>query len=135
MQNPEFAVGVLSQLRELGIHISIDDFGTGYSSLAHLKRFSINTLKIDRTFVRDIEVNSTDAAITTAIISMGNSLNLKVIAEGVETAGQFNMLKERQCDEMQGYLFSRPLPADQITEYLRGGGATLPGGDPYQHKD
>jgi len=131
MQNPEFAVGVLSQLRELGIHISIDDFGTGYSSLAHLKRFSINTLKIDRTFVRDIEVNSTDAAITTAIISMGNSLNLKVIAEGVETAGQFNMLRERQCDEMQGYLFSRPLPADQITEYLRGGGATLPGGKPF----
>jgi diguanylate cyclase (GGDEF)-like protein/PAS domain S-box-containing protein len=135
MQNPEFAVGILSQLRDLGIHISIDDFGTGYSSLAHLKRFSINTLKIDRTFVRDIEVNSTDAAITTAIISMGNSLNLKVIAEGVETAGQFAMLRERQCDEMQGYLFSRPLPADQIAEFLRGGGTTLPGGDPYQHPD
>jgi EAL domain-containing protein (putative c-di-GMP-specific phosphodiesterase class I) len=133
MQNPEFAVGILSQLRDLGIHISIDDFGTGYSSLAHLKRFSINTLKIDRTFVRDIEVNSTDAAITTAIISMGNSLNLKVIAEGVETAGQFAMLKEQQCDEMQGYLFSRPLPAEQIAEFLRGGGTTLPGGDPYQH--
>ncbi len=95
MQNPEFAVGVLIQLRDMGIHISIDDFGTGYSSLAHLKRFSVNTLKIDRTFVRDIEVNSTDAAITSAIISMGNSLNLKVIAEGVETEGQFAMLKER----------------------------------------
>jgi diguanylate cyclase (GGDEF)-like protein/PAS domain S-box-containing protein len=129
MQNPEFAVGILSQLRELGIHISIDDFGTGYSSLAHLKRFSINTLKIDRTFVRNIEVNSTDAAIATALISMGTSLNLKVIAEGVETAGQFNMLKARQCDEMQGYLFSRPLPAEQIAEYLRGGNAVLPAAD------
>lgn len=126
MQNPEFAVSILSQLREFGIHISIDDFGTGYSSLAHLKRFSINTLKIDKTFVRDIEVNSTDAAITTAIISMGNSLNLKVIAEGVETAGQFAMLKERQCDEMQGFLFSRPLPAEQIGEFLRSGNAILP---------
>ncbi len=127
MQNPEFAVAILGQLRELGIHISIDDFGTGYSSLAHLKRFSINTLKIDKTFVRNIEVNSTDAAIATAIISMGTSLNLKVIAEGVETAGQFNMLRDRQCDEMQGYLFSRPLPADQVADYLRGGNAVLPG--------
>ncbi|NIR50566.1 EAL domain-containing protein, partial [candidate division KSB1 bacterium] len=81
MQNPEFAVGVLTQLRDKGIHISIDDFGTGYSSLAHLKRFSVNTLKIDRTFVRDIEINSTDEAIASAIISMGNSLDLKVIAE------------------------------------------------------
>ncbi|MCM2265084.1 MAG: EAL domain-containing protein [Desulfuromonadales bacterium] len=126
MQNPEFAVGILGQLRDLDIHISIDDFGTGYSSFAHLKRFSINTLKIDRTFVRDIEINSTDAAIATAIISMGTSLNLKVIAEGVETAGQFAMLKERQCDEMQGYLFSRPLPAEQIAEYLRSGNAVLP---------
>ena len=126
MQNPEFAIGILSQLRDIGIHISIDDFGTGYSSLAHLKRFSINTLKIDKTFVRDIEVNSTDAAITTAIISMGNSLNLKVIAEGVETAGQFAMLKERQCDEMQGYLFSRPLPATEMARFLKEGARALP---------
>jgi diguanylate cyclase (GGDEF)-like protein len=126
MQNPELATGILSHLHDLGIHISIDDFGTGYASLAHLKRFSINTLKIDKMFVRDIEVNSTDAAITTALISMGNSLNLRVIAEGVETAGQFNMLKDRQCDEMQGYLFSRPLPAAEIAEFLRGGNAPLP---------
>ena len=121
MQNPEFAVGVLSRLRDQGIHISIDDFGTGYSSLAHLKRFSVNTLKIDRTFVRDIEVNSTDAAITTAIISMGNSLNMKVIAEGVETEGQFTMLKEKHCDEMQGYLFSKPVPVAEVEELLRTG--------------
>ncbi len=121
MQNPEFAVSVLTQLRDIGIHISIDDFGTGYSSLAHLKRFSVNTLKIDRTFVRDIELNSTDAAITSAIISMGNSLNLKVIAEGVETEGQFEMLKERHCDEMQGYLFSRPVPVTAVEGLLRDG--------------
>ncbi|MCK4509685.1 MAG: EAL domain-containing protein [Desulfuromonadales bacterium] len=121
MQNPEFAVSVLTQLRDLGIHISIDDFGTGYSSLAHLKRFSVNTLKIDRTFVRDIELNPTDAAITSAIISMGNSLNLKVIAEGVETEGQFEMLKEKHCDEMQGYLFSRPVPVSAVEGLLRDG--------------
>lgn len=121
MQNPEFAVSVLTQLRNMGIHISIDDFGTGYSSLAHLKRFSVNTLKIDRTFVRDIELNSTDAAITSAIISMGNSLNLKVIAEGVETEGQFAMLREKHCDEMQGYLFSKPVPVEAVEDLLRNG--------------
>jgi diguanylate cyclase (GGDEF)-like protein len=121
MQNPEFVVSVLTRLRDMGVHISIDDFGTGYSSLAHLKRFSVNTLKIDRTFVRDIEVNSTDAAITSAIISMGNSLNLKVIAEGVETEGQFTMLKEKHCDEMQGYLFSKPVPVEEVEELLRNG--------------
>jgi diguanylate cyclase (GGDEF)-like protein/PAS domain S-box-containing protein len=121
MQNPEFAVAVLSRLRDMGIHISIDDFGTGYSSLAHLKRFSVNTLKIDQTFVRDIEINSTDAAITSAIISMGNSLGLKVIAEGVETEGQFNVLKGKHCEEMQGYLFSKPVPVDQVEELLRKG--------------
>jgi EAL domain-containing protein (putative c-di-GMP-specific phosphodiesterase class I) len=127
MQNPEFAVGILIQLRDMGIHISIDDFGTGYSSLAHLKRFSVNTLKIDRTFVRDIEENSTDAAIASAIISMGNSLNLKVIAEGVETEGQFAVLKEKQCDEVQGYLFSRPVPVEAVEGLLRDGVAKREG--------
>lgn len=121
MQNPEFAVNILIKLRDMGIHISIDDFGTGYSSLAHLKRFSVNTLKIDRAFVRDIESNSTDAAITSAIISMGNSLNLKVIAEGVETEGQFTMLKDRNCDEMQGYLFSKPVAVESVAALLRDG--------------
>jgi diguanylate cyclase (GGDEF)-like protein/PAS domain S-box-containing protein len=128
MQNPESTVAILASLRDLGMHISIDDFGTGYSSLAHLKRFSINTLKIDQTFVRDIEISSANAAIATAIITMGNSLNLKVIAEGVETAGQFAMLKDRQCAEMQGYLFSRPLVAGEMAEFLRAGNASLPSG-------
>ncbi len=121
MQNPDFAVAILNQLRELGIHISIDDFGTGYSSLAHLKRFSVNTLKIDKSFVRDVESNSTDAAIASAIISMGNSLNLRVIAEGVETEGQLAFLKDRKCDEIQGFLFSRPLPPDEAAAFLRKG--------------
>ncbi|HEY6838446.1 MAG TPA: EAL domain-containing protein, partial [Geobacteraceae bacterium] len=119
MQNPDFAIAVLGEFRDLGIHISIDDFGTGYSSLAHLKRFSVNTLKIDKSFVRDVEIDSTDAAIATAIIAMGNSLNLRVIAEGVETQGQLSFLKENQCDEMQGYYFSRPLPPEDVASFLR----------------
>ncbi len=118
MQNPEFAVNILNQLRDMGIHISIDDFGTGYSSLAHLKRFSVNTLKIDKSFVNDVDLNGTDAAITTAIIAMGKILNLSVIAEGVETEGQLDFLKKENCDEIQGYLFSEPLPADKILELL-----------------
>ncbi len=118
MQNPDFAVGILNQLRDLGAHISIDDFGTGYSSLAHLKRFSVNTLKIDKSFVKDVHHNSTDAAIATAIISMGNSLNLKVIAEGVENNGQLDFLRNNQCDEMQGFLFSKPVPAEEAVTFL-----------------
>ncbi|NOQ51347.1 MAG: EAL domain-containing protein [Desulfuromonadaceae bacterium] len=118
MQNPEFAVNILNQLRDMGIHISIDDFGTGYSSLAHLKRFSVNTLKIDKSFVNDVDLNDTDAAIATTIIAMGKILNLSVIAEGVETEGQLDFLKKVNCNEMQGYLFSEPLPADKILELL-----------------
>jgi diguanylate cyclase (GGDEF)-like protein/PAS domain S-box-containing protein len=119
MQNPDFAVSVLSVISDLGIHISIDDFGTGYSSLAHLKRFSVNTLKIDKSFVRDVDLSSTDAAIATAIIAMGNSLKLNVIAEGVETQAQYDFLKENNCDQVQGFLFSRPLPPDDFLEMLR----------------
>jgi len=119
MQNPDFAVSVLSVITDLGIHISIDDFGTGYSSLSHLKRFSVNTLKIDKSFVRDVELSSTDAAIATAIIAMGNSLKLNVIAEGVETQAQYEFLKLNNCDQVQGYLFSRPLPPDELFELLR----------------
>ena len=119
MQNPDLTVSILRSISDLGIHISIDDFGTGYSSLAHLKRFSVNTLKIDKSFVRDVDLNSTDAAITTAIIAMGNSLSLNVIAEGVETQAQYDFLRENKCDQVQGYLFSRPLPADEIIEVLK----------------
>lgn len=119
MQNPDFAVSVLNALKDIGVHISIDDFGTGYSSLAHLKRFSVNTLKIDKSFVRDLERNSADAAITTAIIAMGNSLNLRVIAEGVETEGQLSFLSENKCDEVQGFLFSTPMPSHEVADFLR----------------
>lgn len=119
MQNPDFAVSVLSLISDLGIHISIDDFGTGYSSLAHLKRFSVNTLKIDKSFVRDVDFSSTDAAIATAIIAMGNSLKLNVIAEGVETQAQYDFLKENNCDQVQGFLFCRPLPPHELVEMLK----------------
>ena len=119
MQNPEVVIQLLNVLREMGIHISVDDFGTGYSSLAHLKRFSVNTLKIDKSFVRDVVSNQTDAAIATAIIAMGNSLNLTVVAEGVETEGQFNFLQETMCDEVQGYLVSKPLPPEKVVEFMR----------------
>jgi diguanylate cyclase len=119
MQNADFAVTILSALTELGIHISIDDFGTGYSSLAHLKRFSVNTLKIDKSFVREVDLSSTDAAIATAIIAMGNSLNLNVIAEGVETQSQYDFLKVNNCDQVQGFLFCRPLPPEKLIDLLR----------------
>ncbi len=119
MQNPDFAVSILTQITALGIHISVDDFGTGYSSLAHLKRFSVNTLKIDKSFVNDVSLNGTDAAIATAIIAMGNSLNLNVIAEGVETQAQYDFLKKNNCGQVQGFLFSRPLPSDDIVKVLK----------------
>lgn len=122
MQNPEFTIKILNEVQSKGIHISIDDFGTGYSSLAHLKRFSVNTLKIDKSFVRDVESSQTDAAITSAIIAMGNSLNLKVIAEGVETEGQYTFLQEAKCDEIQGYLISRPIPPEKVAEFVKARG-------------
>jgi diguanylate cyclase (GGDEF)-like protein/PAS domain S-box-containing protein len=104
----------LRKLKELGISISIDDFGTGYSNLAYLKRFPVDALKIDIAFIRDLATNADDAAITAAIINMAHSLRLKVIAEGVETREQLDFLSVHGCDEVQGYLFSRPLPASEI---------------------
>lgn len=122
MQNPEFTIQILNEVQSRGIHISVDDFGTGYSSLAHLKRFSVNTLKIDKSFVRDVESSQTDAAITSAIIAMGNSLNLKVIAEGVETEGQYTFLQEAKCDEIQGYLISRPISPEKVADFVKARG-------------
>jgi len=119
MRNPDFAAEILGELRSLGVHLAIDDFGTGYSSLSHLKRFAVNTLKIDKIFVRDIESSSTDAAITTAIIAMGNNLSLRIVAEGVETEGQLSFLRKQRCHEIQGFLFSRPLPAAGAGEFMR----------------
>ena len=109
----------LQSLRDGGIQISIDDFGTGYSSLAYLKRFHIDYLKIDQSFVRDIETDPNDMALSNAIIVMAHALGLKVIAEGVETASQFKWLKDAGCDYAQGYFFSKPQPADQFEAWLR----------------
>jgi EAL domain-containing protein (putative c-di-GMP-specific phosphodiesterase class I) len=112
---------VLSDLKTLGISISVDDFGTGYSSLSYLKRFPIDALKIDRTFVRDIPANQDDAAIVRAIIAMSHSLRMKVIAEGVETEDQQQFLRSEGCDEIQGYLSGRPVPPEELWRRLRAG--------------
>jgi EAL domain-containing protein (putative c-di-GMP-specific phosphodiesterase class I) len=104
----------------MGLTLAIDDFGTGYSSFNYLRQFGVSKLKIDRSFIRDIAVNPDDAAITTAIISMANNLHLKVIAEGVEDEAQMSFLRAHQCDEIQGYYFSKPLAVDKVADKLRG---------------
>ena len=119
MNDVEHAVSIMRSLKAIGVHLSIDDFGTGYSSLAYLKRFPIDLLKIDRSFVRDITTDPDDAAIVLSIISLAHSLRLKVIAEGVETDAQHDYLQRHGCDYMQGYYFSRPLPAHDCEQLLR----------------
>jgi EAL domain-containing protein (putative c-di-GMP-specific phosphodiesterase class I) len=121
MENLEFVEQTLLGVRESGVQISIDDFGTGYSSLAHLKRLPIDTLKIDKSFIQDVCENSDDAAIVVATIAMAKTMKLKVVAEGVETRDQAEFLVARQCDELQGYYFSRPLPAAELETHLRQG--------------
>lgn len=118
MQDIDAASSTMRALHCSGMRISIDDFGTGYSSLNHLKRFPINTVKIDRSFIRDITSDSDDAAIVSAIISMAHSMGLRVIAEGVETEQQLNVLRELHCNEIQGFLFSPPVPHDVATALL-----------------
>jgi diguanylate cyclase (GGDEF)-like protein/PAS domain S-box-containing protein len=118
MADVENAAQILHSLKKIGVHLSIDDFGTGYSSLAYLKRFPIDLLKIDQSFVRDITVDADDAAIATSIISLAHSLRLEVIAEGVETEAQLAYLRRHGCDYMQGYYFSRPIPAEEISVLL-----------------
>jgi diguanylate cyclase (GGDEF)-like protein/PAS domain S-box-containing protein len=114
MRNPEHAVALLDRLKAMGVHLSIDDFGTGYSSLSYLKRFPIDAVKIDRSFIQDLPADGDDAAITQAILAMAHSLRLEVIAEGVETAAQLRFLREHGCDEMQGYHFSKPLAEEEF---------------------
>ena len=118
MHDVEASIATLTRLKTIGVKVSIDDFGTGYSSLSYLKRFPIDFLKIDQSFVRDISTSPDNAAITKAIISMSHDLGLKVIAEGVETEMQKSFLRLHQCDEMQGYLFSRPVPANEFEMLL-----------------
>ncbi|MBL0389368.1 EAL domain-containing protein [Tumebacillus sp. ITR2] len=119
MHDIDFTISVLRELSAMGTLISIDDFGTGYSSLNYLKHFPINTLKIDQSFVREIAIDPYNAAIVTTVIYLAQNLKLKVIAEGVETEEQLSYLREHQCDEMQGYLFSRPVPAEEFEKLLK----------------
>ncbi|PQV52280.1 EAL domain-containing protein [Paraburkholderia sp. BL21I4N1] len=121
MRNAEEAVSMLNELHALGIGLAIDDFGTGYSSLSYLKRFPVDRLKIDRSFVSDIGVSADDETITSAIIALAHSLKLQVIAEGVETSAQLDFLRERACDEMQGFYFAKPMGTEAIAKLLQGG--------------
>jgi EAL domain-containing protein (putative c-di-GMP-specific phosphodiesterase class I) len=119
LSNADMTSSVLRELKGMGLKLAIDDFGTGYSSLSYLKQFPFSKLKIDRSFIRDVAVNSDDAAITTAIISMAKSLSLKVIAEGVENEAQMSFLRKLGCEEIQGYYFSKPLTAEEISARLK----------------
>jgi len=119
MHNPPRLISLLSKIKEMGIRLAIDDFGTGYSSLAQLKNFPVDTLKVDRSFIRNIPRDTENKAITEAIINMGKTLSLVVVAEGVETQEEENFLREQVCDEMQGFYFSKPIEADRFAELLR----------------
>jgi diguanylate cyclase (GGDEF)-like protein/PAS domain S-box-containing protein len=129
MKDPKITVASLNQLKEMGVRISVDDFGTGYSSLAYLKRYPLDTLKVDRSFVRDIATDPDDAAITHAIIAMAKSLDLTVVGEGVETAEQLQFLKDSGCDIAQGYLLGRPAPGNAAEQFL-----SAPALLPYGHR-
>jgi len=118
LSNADLTSSVVQNLKGMGIKLVIDDFGTGYSSLSYLRRFPVNKLKIDRSFVKNIGVNQDDGVIAAAIISLAKALNLRVIAEGVENEEQMSFLRQHHCDEIQGYYFSRPLPADEAAHKL-----------------
>jgi diguanylate cyclase (GGDEF)-like protein len=119
MHNPTRLISLLTKIKQIGVRLAIDDFGTGYSSLAQIKNFPIDTLKVDRSFIRDIPQDSENKAITEAIINMGKTLSLIVVAEGVETKEEENYLREQVCDEMQGFYFSRPIEPERFADLLR----------------
>jgi len=118
MHNAEMSLGIMSRLKQMGVHLSIDDFGTGYSSLSYLKRFPIDTVKIDQNFVRDLTHSPNDGAIISAVISMARALKLRVVAEGVETEEQLAFLRQQRCDTIQGFWYSHPLPAEEFEAIL-----------------
>jgi EAL domain-containing protein (putative c-di-GMP-specific phosphodiesterase class I) len=118
MKDPKITIASLHQLKEMGVSISVDDFGTGYSSLAYLKRYPLDTLKIDRSFVRDLATDPDDAAIANAIIAMAKSLGLSVVGEGIETSDQLDYLRDNGCNIAQGYLLGRPVPAHEAEAML-----------------
>src|SRR5579859_2319580 len=124
MEHPEEAIRTLRALAAMGVHLSLDDFGTGYSSLSYLKRFPIHTIKVDRSFISDLTTNRDDLEIVRAIITMGHSLGRRIIAEGVETEEQRQILKELGCDEIQGYLLSPPLAEAEFAAFMLGAGQT-----------
>jgi diguanylate cyclase (GGDEF)-like protein/PAS domain S-box-containing protein len=119
MHDVDASAVLLKELHSRGLHIAVDDFGTGYSSLSYLKRFSVDTLKIDRSFVRELAVSADDGTVVAAIIAMAHRMGIRVVAEGVETEAQLRYLSSLQCDEVQGYLFARPMPADEAEAWLR----------------
>jgi len=121
MKRAESAASVLKTLRASGVQIAVDDFGTGYSSLSYLRKFPIDALKIDQSFVRQITSAPDDTTIVTAVISMGQSLKLRVVAEGVETLQELKFLQAHECDEAQGYYFSRPVLPEQFARLLKTG--------------
>jgi EAL domain-containing protein (putative c-di-GMP-specific phosphodiesterase class I) len=121
MEYIDESLGKLRAVRALGVHIALDDFGTGYSSLAYLSRLPIDTVKIDRSFVHSMTDKAENTSIVSAILSLARALNLRAVAEGVETEDQAELLRLLLCDEMQGYLFSPPVPMDKLEILLRGG--------------
>jgi len=125
MQNAENTMYILRELKTLGVRISMDDFGTGYSSLNYMTRFPIDTLKLDKAFIHDITTDVSDASIVSAVIQMAHSLSLHVTAEGVERQEQLEWLRNQHCDTIQGYLFSKPLPADQVEAFIHDHKAAL----------
>ncbi len=118
MQNVEVTASTLQILKEMGVQLSVDDFGAGYSSLGYLKRFPVDRLKIDQSFVHNIPADNDDAAITTAMVALAHGLKKKVIAEGVENEDQMDFLRLIHCDEVQGFLLGHPLPAEQVAKIM-----------------
>ena len=122
MQDIDQAVKTMEELQRLGVQLAIDDFGTGYSSLNALKTFPVARLKIDKSFINNLATSESDRAVTAAVISLGQKLHLRVIAEGVETAEQLAFLRDNNCDEIQGYYFSRPVISEAIADLVRNPG-------------